>query len=327
MPSVYGRKYVWSVEDAEGPSHDREGTSDARRVMFRELIETEHGEKKAGDHLTWGEVIDLWIDDRDFRAAWMASFEDFRDVNWGTGDYYWECAPVKSASLGARYEHVVKDKGARRGGAADEEHVREHFDAARNAGKIVATFRRRRTSAADALIHRRRGRSHVVSGWGRSDVEPRDATRRDACTNDFVSDERLGRTRRWKRGRLERGRRATRGHSSSGACTSHWCPRPPASSLASFKASTRARGEIDPPAVRVRVRADARLTPSSCASRPLQNVSSPVWDADASPGCTFADADSMRTDTRPERLPAGEETPTARIRRRTVMFCVANTSS
>ena len=28
--------------------------------------------------------------------------------------------PVKSASLGARYEHVVKDKGARRGGAADE---------------------------------------------------------------------------------------------------------------------------------------------------------------------------------------------------------------
>ena len=23
MPSVYGQKYVWSVEDAEGPSHDR----------------------------------------------------------------------------------------------------------------------------------------------------------------------------------------------------------------------------------------------------------------------------------------------------------------
>ena len=119
MPSVYGQKYVWLIEDAEDQSHDREGTSDARRVMFRELIETEHGEKKAGDHLTWGEVIDLWIDDRDFRAAWMASFEDFRDVNWGTGDYYWECAPVKSASLGARYEHVVKDKGARWGGAAD----------------------------------------------------------------------------------------------------------------------------------------------------------------------------------------------------------------
>ena len=32
MPSVYGQKYVWSVEDAEGPSHDRdrEGTSGAR---------------------------------------------------------------------------------------------------------------------------------------------------------------------------------------------------------------------------------------------------------------------------------------------------------
>ena len=134
MPSVYGQKYVWLVEDAEGQSHDREGTSDARRVMFRESIETEHGEKKAGDHLTWGEVIDLWIDDRDFRAAWMASFEDFRDVNWGTGDYYWECAPVKSASLGARYEHVVKDKGARWGGAADEGAFAEHFDAARNAG-------------------------------------------------------------------------------------------------------------------------------------------------------------------------------------------------
>ena len=66
MPSVYGQKYVWSIEDAD---RDRAGTSDARRVLFRELIETEHGEKKAGDHLTWGEVIDLWIDDRDFRAA------------------------------------------------------------------------------------------------------------------------------------------------------------------------------------------------------------------------------------------------------------------
>ena len=119
MPSVYGQKYVWSIEDAD---RDRAGTSDARRVLFRELIETEHGEKKAGDHLTWGEVIDLWIDDRDFRAAWMASFEDFRDVNWGTGDYYWECAPVKSASLGARYEHVVKDKGAR--GAAPRTRAR-----------------------------------------------------------------------------------------------------------------------------------------------------------------------------------------------------------
>ena len=174
MPSVYGQKYVWLVEDAEGQSHDREGTSDARRVMFRESIETEHGEKKAGDHLTWGEVIDLWIDDRDFRAAWMASFEDFRDVNWGTGDYYWECAPVKSASLGARYEHVVKDKGARRGGAADEGAFAEHFDAARNAGKIVATFRNLGGDAKlvsplpDALNHRRRGRCmhDFVSGWG-----------------------------------------------------------------------------------------------------------------------------------------------------------------
>ena len=174
MPSVYGQKYVWLVEDAEGQSHDREGTSDTRRVMFRESIETEHGEKKAGDHLTWGEVIDLWIDDRDFRAAWMASFEDFRDVNWGTGDYYWECAPVKSASLGARYEHVVKDKGARRGGAADEGAFAEHFDAARNAGKIVATFRNLGGDAKlvsplpDALNHRRRGRCmhDFISGWG-----------------------------------------------------------------------------------------------------------------------------------------------------------------
>ena len=47
MLSVYGQKYVWSVEDAEGPSHDRDraGTSDARRVMFRKLIEREHVEK------------------------------------------------------------------------------------------------------------------------------------------------------------------------------------------------------------------------------------------------------------------------------------------
>ena len=62
--------YKWFIEDAEGPSHSRSGTSDTQRVTFRKSTDSE------GDYLTWGEVIDLWIEDEVFRGAWLASFHE-----------------------------------------------------------------------------------------------------------------------------------------------------------------------------------------------------------------------------------------------------------
>jgi len=127
--------YTWFIEDAEGPSVSRSGTSDAQRVTFRKSTDSD------GDYLTWGEVIDLWIEDEVFREAWLASFHESvggkaRDR---AQDYYWECAPVSASALDARYEHVIKDRHPQ-GDIFDTNAFAEHFGAAREHGKDVAVF-------------------------------------------------------------------------------------------------------------------------------------------------------------------------------------------